>query len=187
MIKKLFACAFLGLVIFGYFHIIGPGRISSFSNIEVNTFPRLVGIDLEGNEFTFPDSLPKPLNLIIVAFERDQQKDVDTWIAIADDLMAEHGNLSFYEVPLIYELNTSFRFWINNGMRFGIPDEKARKRTITVYTEREKFTSLMTMETTSIYGLLLDQEGKIFWRAKGLATPENISSLKHVLSQLNAQ
>lgn len=184
MMKKLFAGAFLALLVFGYFYTIGPGRLSPLLDTEDNTFPSLVGIDLQGNEFTFPESLPKPLNLIIVAFEREQQKDVNTWIAIADDLMAQHKELSFYEVPLIYELNAPFRFWINNGMRSGIPDEKARKRTITVYTEREKFTSHMAMETTSIYGILLDQKGKVLWRTKGTATPDNIESLKQALQQL---
>lgn len=186
MIKKIFAGAFLGLLIFGYFYTIGPGSISPLPDTEENTFPSLVGIDLNGKEFTFPDSLPKPLNLIIVAFEREQQKDVNTWIAMAENLMAEHENLSFYEVPLIYEINAPFRFWINNGMRSGIPDDKTRKRTITVYTERGKFTSLMAMETTSIYALLLNQKGEILWRAKGLVTLDNIDSLKQAILKLNA-
>lgn len=181
MFKKLLAGGLLLLAVCGYVFMIGPGEISPLSKPQSKMFPTLVGIDLEGKDFVLPDSFSKPLNLVVVAFERHQQKDVDTWIQVADDLITRHQDLAFFEVPLIYELKAPYRFWINNGMRAGIQDPKARQRTITVYTEREAFLAFMDMKTTSIYALLLTQKGEILWQAQGTATPENQKSLQAIL------
>ena len=43
-------------------------------------FPTVSGKNLTGQTFTFPADLKKDYNLIAVAFLREQQADVDTWI-----------------------------------------------------------------------------------------------------------
>ena len=80
-------------------------------------------------------------------------------------------------------MNAMMRGWVNNGMRSGIPSEKARERTITVYTEREKFLGMMNMQTDNIYTLLVNQDGEILWRAEGDATDEKIRDLKTAIQR----
>ena len=70
--------------------------------------------------------------LVIIAFKREQQNEVDSWIKETKPILQENSALSFYEIPLIYELSTLSRMWINNGMRFGVSNKVARKHTITV-------------------------------------------------------
>ena len=52
------------------------------------------------------------------------------------------------------------------------------------YTDREEFTSIMDMETSSIYVLLLDKNGKILWQSKGPANDESITALKNIITKL---
>jgi hypothetical protein len=69
-------------------------------------------------------------------------------------------------------------------MRLGIQDKIARERTITVYTNRDKFFEIMNMKGDKIYTLLLDKDGKILWRAEGLANQKNIESLQKILKKI---
>ncbi len=162
---------------------IGPGDNSGVKGQGENILPEMTGIDLLGQERTIPSTFTGKWNIVAIAFEREQQEDVNTWIPVADEMMLEIDGLKFYEVPLIYEMNMAMRSWVNNGMRAGISDPVARERTITVYTDREKFLSLMDMDTDSIYVLLVDAQGKILWRHEGIATPEAIRALRAYLSE----
>lgn len=157
---------------------IGAGTISGLQPQGNNMFPKLEGIDLLGKKRDLPAAFEGKLNIISVAFEREHQEDVNPWIGLALEIMKEHKGVRYYEVPLIYELNAPSRFWVNNGMRSGIPDQAARERTITVFTDRPAFTGLMNMDASIIYTLLLDDKGKILWRTSDVLTDEKAIDLK---------
>jgi hypothetical protein len=162
---------------------IGAGDNSPLQSQGDNRFPAMTGIDLMGEERPLPDSFKGDLNIVTLAFEREQQENVNTWIPHAEKMEEEYKNVRFYEVPLIYEMNMVMRSWVNNGMRSGIPDEEARERTITVYTDRNKFLNMMNMQTETIYTLLLDSDGTILWRAKGDATDEKLQELRKTIQK----
>jgi hypothetical protein len=157
--------------------LIGSGDNSKVVESKNNYFPQVSGIDLQGATQELPKAFKNEFNLVIVAFKREQQEQVNTWIVAIESILKEKQNLSFFEIPLIYELSNLKRFWVNNGMRFGIQDEVARKRTITVYTNRDEFFKITKMKEDEIYALLLDKNGKILWQAEGVANDSKIKSL----------
>ncbi len=161
--------------------MIGAGENSKVEAGKDNYFPKITGIDLEGKKQELPAVFKNKLNLVIVAFKREQQSEVDTWIKAVEPILKENPHLSFYEIPLIYELSAFKRMWVNNGMRFGIPDQIARKRTITVYTNRQEFFEITQMKEEKIYALLVDSNGKILWRRQGVADDKKISDLKKIM------
>lgn len=158
--------------------VIGAGENSKIEANQNNYFPKITGLNLSGQKQELPAIFENKLNLVIIAFKRKQQAEVDTWIKAIEPILKENPNLSFYEIPLIYELSAFKRMWVNNGMRFGIPDEVARKRTITVYTNREEFFKITQMQEDKIYALLVDNKGKILWRREGIANDEKVGSLQ---------
>jgi hypothetical protein len=99
-----------------------------------------------------------------------------------EPLLAQHPELRFYEVPTIYESSTLSRLWINNGMRAGITDEVARRRTVTIYVDREQFNAALSIpDTRDIHLLLLNAEGEIIWRSTGAANDQKLADLSRVL------
>lgn len=164
---------------------IGAGENSRLTSNGSQHFPSLIGIDLQGNQRTLPDAFAGTYNIIAVGFEREHQTPINTWIPTIDALLEKDNRLRFYEVPVIYEMNALMRGWINNGMRSGIPDEIAREHTITVYTDRESFLSLMNMDAAHNYTLLVDQSGKILWSAKGAMTDKAIAELKTAIQSFS--
>jgi len=157
--------------------LIGAGENSKVEANKNSYFPKITGIDLDGKKQELPTIFKNKFNLVVVAFKREQQSEVDTWIKAAEPILKENSDLSFYEIPLIYELSSFKRMWVNNGMRFGIPDEVARKRTITVYTNREEFFKITGMAENKICALLLDDSGKILWKKEGVADVNKINDL----------
>jgi hypothetical protein len=163
--------------------LIGAGENSEIEANKNRHFPKLTGINLDGAKQELPQAFMGKLNIVTVAFKREQQSEVDTWIAAFDAILKENPEINFYEIPLIYELGTFSRTWVNNGMRFGITDEKARKRTITVYTNRDKFFEITKMQKDKIYTLLLDNNGKILWQNEGVADETKVKNLLKAINK----
>ena len=163
---------------------IGAGENSNISIDSINQFPKMVGIDLEGKNQNLPAAFNGEFNIIALGFEREHQEAINTWIKVVDGVIEKNSNVKFFEIPIIYKLGGFSRAWINNGMRFGIPNEIARKRTITVYTDREKLFEAMQMKGDRIYVLILDNKANIIWRIQGHASKENIQSFEKTLKKL---
>jgi hypothetical protein len=164
---------------------IGAGEISSVGTVAKPgaIFPDVVGINLDGDRISLPAGFKGRRNLIAIGFEREHQADIDTWIDVADQLAVKHQGFRFYEVPTIYEVNAAYRFWINNGMRLGIPAAEARTRTVTVYVDRAAFNkSLAISDTKEIHVLLVDADSRILWRTAGPASAAKLAALDQALS-----
>ena len=165
-----------------------PGCIGAGANSPLRPvaagFPEVSGIDLEGRAIRLPSDLAGSPRVVVVAFERQQQDDVDTWIRAAETLFSKRPAARLYEVPIIGSSPAPFRLWVNNGMRAGIPDETARRRTITVYTDRDGFLAAVGARRESISTLLLDDDGRIAWRTDGPADAGKVSDLDAAMDAL---
>ena len=76
------------------------------------------------------------------------------------------------------------RWFIDMGMRHGIPDRKARERTITLYLEKQTFLdSLLIADQKKIYAFLVDREGNVLWRSAGVFDEAKGASLRSALGE----
>lgn len=76
------------------------------------------------------------------------------------------------------------RWFIDTGMRRGIPDRKARERTITLYLEKKPFLdSLLITDQKKIYAFLVDRQGKVQWRSEGVFDETKGASLQSALRE----
>jgi hypothetical protein len=164
---------------------IGSGENSEIISNAPNVFPQLVGIDLNGDRQELPKKFSKKFNIVIIGFKREQQELINPWIEAFKEIKKSNQEIDFYEMPLIYELGAFSRAWVNNGMRFGILDEEARKRTITVYTNRDQFFKIMQMNVNQIYLLLLDNQGEILLKIEGDFSQEKLKLLSKKLNTNN--
>jgi hypothetical protein len=75
--------------------------------------------------------------------------------------------------------------FINEGMRAGIPNQKTRERTITLYLDKADFRAALNMtDEVHIYVLVVDLQGEEFFRARGPYSREAEVALRQVLVQL---
>lgn len=131
-------------------------------------FPTVEGSNLEGERFNLPSAFKGELNVVLVAFKREQQSDVDTWMPFLKTLGERRRDLRVYELPTLGRGYRLMRSFIDGGMRRGIPDSAVRAATITLYIDKASFReSLQLPEEDRIYVLLVDRQGRVFWRAEG--------------------
>ena len=149
------------------------------------TFPTVSGSNLLREKLTLPRDFQGRFNLIFIPFEQWQQMEVDSWMALAKELEEQFDGLVYYELPTIQRRNTFYKMFINEGMRAGIPNPKTRKRTITLYLDKADFRAALDMPDEShIYVLVIDRQGKEFFRARGPYNRQGEAALRQALSQL---
>jgi hypothetical protein len=141
-------------------------------------FPEVRGANLLRQNLTLPGDFKGELNVLLIPFQRWQQRDVDTWIPFLQELESTHPEVRYYELPTIRELNVLARTFINEGMRAGIPDPIARERTVTLYVDKRAFRQALDLPSEArIYVLLIDRQGNVLWRTEGRFSPEEGESL----------
>lgn len=130
-----------------------------------------------------PEDFAGDRNLLLIAFRREQQKNVDTWLHEMTRFEVSPG-FRHYELPTIGRLNPFVRWFIDNGMRRGISDLNARSRTITLYVDKLSFRKVLRLpDEKRIYAILVDRTGRVVWRAEGDFDEAKGSSLLKALSQ----
>jgi len=102
-------------------------------------FPSVESQDLDKRLVKLPKDFAGERNLVVIAFQRQQQKDVDTWLDVKKRFETIDPALRYYELPTLARLNPLARWFIDNGMRGGIPSHEQRARTITLYLDKEPF------------------------------------------------
>jgi hypothetical protein len=130
-------------------------------------FPRLQGRDLTGRTRWLPDAFGERLNLVFVAFRREQQTVIDSWATWLHG--PEIANRpAFWEVPILGRRWAPIRPVIDGGMAAAVRDEQARRRTVTVYGHVEEIAEALGVPDRSTVSIILvDHDGHIVDRATG--------------------
>lgn len=143
------------------------------------TFPVIEAESLRGRTLRLPADFKGSRNLLLVAYQREQQADLDTWLAVLDTLAPQLPDFAYYELPTIGSSFKWMRAVIDGGMRNGIPDRAQRDRTITLYLDVDWFRAQIgTAGHDSIAALLVDREGNIAARWYGRYSAARGDSLR---------
>jgi hypothetical protein len=135
---------------------------------DLGRFPRVEGANLEGRRFALPADFDGALDVVVVAFQREQQRDVDGWLPFLKRLAAERSDLRVYELPTLGRRYRPIRPIIDGGMRRGIPDAAVRAATVTLYVDKSSFRRALHLgDEDRIYVVLVDRAGRVYWRADG--------------------
>jgi len=147
-------------------------------------FPNVSGSNLEGQKLILPKDFEKKLNIVVIAFRREQTDLIERWTGSLEEIERKNPDIGFYELPVLSRSYSPLRWWIDGGMRAGITDSEARKRTITVYTAKKSFKNQLAIPNEeTIYIFLVDKSGKILWRSVGDFNEEKIQQLRHSLEE----
>ncbi len=137
-------------------------------------FPAVSGDNLNGKRFNLPRDFEGALNIVVIAFQREQQHDVDGWMPFLKTLAKDGNDVRIYELPTLGRGYRLMRPIIDGGMRGGIPDYRVRAATITLYIDKTPFRRALELpDEDHIYVLAVDREGRVHARGAGLFTPES--------------
>jgi hypothetical protein len=148
-----------------------------------SVFPELKAQNLEGKILSLPGEFSGDLNLVLIAFERDQQREVDSWLEAQPEIFKGHPGIPCYEISTMGKEYKMARFLIDRSLRYGISNQEQRARTFTLYIDKAPFEQSMHITNERrIAVLLVDRKGKVMWREEGLYYDIKGNSLKNALS-----
>jgi len=139
-------------------------------------FPEVSAESLAKTRESIPGSARGKVTLVVVAFLRETQAQLDSWLSPFVQQFGDREGFTFYEVPMISSGYKFMRFIIDNGMRAGLP-EKKHKHVVTMYGDVQRYTDELGLDPRSGYAFLLDKEGIIRWEGQGFATAEALKEL----------
>jgi hypothetical protein len=152
----------------------------------INTkFPKVSARNLEGRTVEIPDDLIGRVNLVVLAFLREQQHPIETWLPRLADLEARFPGLEVWQVPALSRRYAIWRGAIDRGMRAGIPDARVRSRTLTSYLDLDALRAslgLRSLDDIRLY--LLDGGGTVRWEGSGGYDPQTFTSLEGAVTRL---
>jgi len=145
-------------------------------------FPTIKGRTVNRDPRTIPQDFTGQFNVVILAFTREHQADVNNWLPFLGTLKNAHSTIEVYELPVLPELSPRRRQMLDDVMYMGIPEYDTRDRTITLYTDIQAFLQPMNITDQSIiHTLLVDQTGGVHWYAPGIYTEAKGISLRDVV------
>ena len=147
-------------------------------------FPQVRARNLEGVDVDLPVGFVGDRNVVAIAFQRNHQSLVDSWIPWFEEQAAVDPGLRFYELPTIGRIWAPVHNLIDGGMAAAIREPAILQRTLTIYGDVNRVTRPLGIEERSTIALLLvDGSEHVRWRwARGF-TPLLAHDLETVLAE----
>ncbi|HZC42789.1 MAG TPA: hypothetical protein VE195_01355 [Acidobacteriaceae bacterium] len=146
-------------------------------------FPKIQATSLDGAHLNLPANFSGQLNLVIISFAREQQQAVDTWIPPAKKIEAGHSQFRFYELPTMSRENLLYRWWFDQSLRSNTTDKELRSKILTAYVNKHNFRKSLDIKNEKrVVAILVDQKGKVYWRADGQFTDADTPALLSLLA-----
>lgn len=115
---------------------------------------------------SFPSEFPGERTLLLIAFEREQQDTLDDWSAKLN--LRKPRGPEWLELPVIDDPGAFMRWFVDTGMKSGIPDPAVRARVFTIYTPREAFVRHLGLpDTKHVHLAIADRTGRILFHVSG--------------------
>jgi hypothetical protein len=157
-------------------------------NAQQATFPEVKAQNLEHQMLSLPGDFSGDLNLVLITYESDQQREADSWLEAAPELFKGYPGIPVYEVPTLGKEYKWFKFIIDRSMRYGMTKQEQRAHTFTLYIDKAPFEKALQIENEKrIAVLLVDKKGRVLWREEGLYYDIKGNSLRAALAKLRSK
>lgn len=145
--------------------------------------PELTAENLSERSLKLPADLPGERTLVLMAYERRQQADLDTWI---NALKLKDGAIAWVELPVVGQRIGLMRAFINGGMRRGIAAGPDRDRTVTLFVDAAPLRAAMGLapqpaEASAVDVVVVSRDGRVLAQASGSYTAAKAGPLLQAL------
>ena len=140
--------------------------------------------NLEGLDVRLPAAFAGDRNVVMIAFQRQHQSLVDSWVPWLEQQASFDAGLRFYELPTIGRMWAPVRRFIDGGMAAAIRVPAILQRTFTIYGDVGRLTNpLGITDRSTITVLLVDARGKVKWQGNGGFTEDKAEALGVALTE----
>lgn len=145
-----------------------------------DAFPHIEVKNLADETKAFPNQFPGEKTLLLIAFEREQQDQLDDWSARLS--LRAPGAPEWLELPVIDDPGAFMRWFVDVGMKGGIDDPAVRRRVFTIYAPRQDFIRILGLpNATQVHLVVADRSGRILCKVSGDWTMDKEVHLRSAL------
>lgn len=127
---------------------------------EVPVFPEVETSDLNGKTYRLPHDFGPGKVWLIIAFEREQQRECDRVFGLFATLKDSQQHRLF-ELPVLNKLNVFMRWFIQQGMKSGISETNRRAQVLTLHVDLPTWKRTLQIPDNGVYLVRTDQKGNI--------------------------
>ena len=150
-------------------------------DVEGMIFPNLLAETLAGNQFQTPDPEGEAIHVILIAFKREVQAEIDEWLSALSGTVTNRSDIEMYEVPMLAGGWRLMSGIIDGGMRSGIPQDK-HSLVATYYGDIKRYKEILDMDQEEhCYLYIIDPQGTIQFAASGPPTPQLVEGALKIL------
>ena len=102
-------------------------------------FPSISTYSLDKAKVTLPADFEAKVNLLLISFEPEQTKDIDTWMPLAQALQHMNFQFRYYKIPVSNQENLIYRWWDSSSLRSVETDPETWHWIIPLYIARRTF------------------------------------------------
>ncbi|HZU08469.1 MAG TPA: hypothetical protein VFA02_01090 [Pseudacidobacterium sp.] len=136
-------------------------------------FPNLNAENLAKTKLNLPSDFAGKANLLLIYFEPEQAKVVDTWMPFAQALQHMNFNFRYYKMPVSNPENLIFRWWDTSSLRSVEADPETWPWIIPLYTNKQDFRRALEIPNEKdIVAVLVNKSGQVLWRSSGKFTDD---------------
>jgi hypothetical protein len=142
------------------------------------TFPTITSYALDKQKITLPGEMEGETDLLIISFEPEQEKDVQSWLPVAQGLQHSNFKFRYYELPVNAKENFVFRWWDTSSMRSDETDPVMWHWIVPLFVDRQDFRKQLDIPNLKqVVVMLVDRQGHVLWRASGAMSEDKRASL----------
>lgn len=141
-------------------------------------FPALTAYNLDKAKVNLPTDLEGKVNLLLISFEPEQSKDIETWMPAAQAIQHMNFLFRYYQMPVSSQENFIYRWWDTSSLRSVESDPLAWHWIIPLFTNKDTFRRALNIPNEKeIVLVLVDKTGQVLWKTSGHLTDQKKSSL----------
>ncbi|HYK36043.1 hypothetical protein [Alloacidobacterium sp.] len=178
----------LSLVAFCFVFLPVSRALQQGDSPAVIRFPAITTYSLDKAKVNLPSDFEGKVNLVLVSFEPEQSKDIDTWMPTAEALQHMNFQFRYYRMPISSEENFIFRWWDTSSLRSVETDSLTWHWIIPLYTNKDTFRRALSIPNEKqIILVLVDRNGQVLWKTSGRMTGDKKTSLTNAVAAATHQ
>jgi hypothetical protein len=141
-------------------------------------FPKIDSYSLDKAKVDLPADFAGKANLLLISFEPEQAKDIETWMPLAQALQHMNFGFRYYKLPVSSPENFLYRWWDTSSLRSVETDPETWHWIIPLYTNKESFRRALNIANEKeVVAALVDKNGRVLWKASGRPAADKKASL----------
>ncbi|MGB7135909.1 MAG: hypothetical protein WBD46_11515 [Acidobacteriaceae bacterium] len=147
-------------------------------------FPPITAYSLDKQKVDLPGGMEGQTDLLLLSFETEQQKDIDSWLPAAQALQHSNFQFRYYQLPVFGRENFIFRWWDTSSLRTDETDPLMMHWIVPLFVDRHKLQQDLDIPNEKqVVALLVNRQGQVLWRASGPMTEDKRQNLMTAASQ----